>query len=409
MLIQTQKKAIKMGNKIIVICLLTFTLCLLVSTFSCCSTSNSKHENLQITSTRIPDSLEVDTIEKVTINNKTIEIYIAYNIDKTETYEFWYIDNKQVHFVQYPIFDINYKWLVDLDGDNDIEIIRAQGYEDGINYGIYKKNRNSEKLVLSFNPALLDERYPDKLFWGFPWDMDGIDMKHKKQILSSFQVSDERDDNYSMAEKQKQMPYVFFYGKTTQPHFELKIEPSKREYQTLKDLIAKSFQENQSEYLIPIDSYILDSASFEINKTTYRIFSLEKLVEKNSKNDSHFGLPIIVLQNKTLLEENFDIVLSYNDNCPADGYGGIYVEGHHFTIQQTFCVDFLFVRSNATFKIDPNNNEIILDNYAEEYTDRSNLDRPIPAKRWTSKDFEKVLFRETTVSFLMKIRQTKPK
>lgn len=245
MLTQTPTKAIKMVNKIKSIYLLTFTLCLLVSTFSCSSSSNSQQKNLTLTSLQIPDSLEVDTIEKVIINNKTIEIYTAYNIDKTETYEFWYKDNKQVHFVQYPIFDINYKWLVDLDGDNDIEVIRAQGYEDGVNYGIYKKNRNSEKLVLSFNPALRDERYPDKLFWGFPWDMEGIDMRYKKQILSSFQISDERDDNFSMAEKQKQMPYVFFYGKTTQPHFELKIELSFQD-----ELNGRDITEKDSAYLI---------------------------------------------------------------------------------------------------------------------------------------------------------------
>jgi hypothetical protein len=246
MLIQTPKKAIKIGYNLKATYISIFILCLLASVFSCGPTSNAQQENPLKICIEIPDSLEVDSIEKFNVNNATIEIYTAYNRNKTTTYEYWYVGGKQIHFVDYPIFDINYKWLVDLVDDGELEVIRAQGYEDGVDYGIFDINKNSEEQLICFNPALLDERYPNKTFWGFPRDMERPVMNKKKQILSSFQTYSERDDNYSIPERQKQIPYIFFYGKTTQPHAEIEIEHSKREYVALKKMISKSYQINNS-------------------------------------------------------------------------------------------------------------------------------------------------------------------
>src|SRR3989338_3094851 len=292
MLTQIQMKAIRIVNEIKTIYRLPLILCLLAGMFSCSQSSNVQQEHSHVTSNAVPDSLELDTVEKVNINNQTIEIYTAHNEDMTTTYEYWYKDSKQIHFVQYPNFEINYKWLVDVDADTDLEIVRAQGYEDGVNYGIYEKSRNSETLILSFNPALLDERYPNQVFWGYPWDMESLVVNKKKQILSSFQISGERDDNYTMAENQKRMPYVFFYGKTTQPEFDLVIRSSVGVYVSLMELITQSRQEHHNKYQIPEDRYVFDSVSLEVNNSTFTILSLEWLSERNNPSGSHFGVPI---------------------------------------------------------------------------------------------------------------------
>ena len=390
--------------------ILTLILCHSAITLSCDPNTHSEQKQEPEVNIEIPDSLKLDSIETITVDNSTIEIYTTINRDKSIIYEFWFKDHKQIHSVHYSAYyEINYKWLVDIDNDKGLEVIRAQGYEDGVNYGIYDTKRNSEQLLLVFNPALLDERYPDRTFWGYPWDMQRLAMNPKKQILASLYDSHERDDNYSTPEKQEQMPYIFFYGKTTQPEAEIEIEPSKKGYLSLKKIIAYAFLPGQNQFRVPDDFYIHDSASVVAKNVSYKIVSLEKISEKNDISNSHFGLPIIILRNNILVEKNVDLVFGNDDNCPADTYDGMFAEGNYFTIQQIFCVDFLFVRSNTTFKIDPINNEITLYNYAEEYTDRSNPDRPIPVRTWTSTDFGNVLFQETTESFLKTLRQTKPK
>lgn len=190
---------------------------------------------------------------------------------------------------------------------------------------------------------------------------------------------------------------------------EPRTESSQKESVRLKKMITKATHTDQSKYQVPDDFYVHDSACVITKNVSYKIVSLEKIAEKNNKSHSHFDLPIIVLKNNILLEKNIDIILGNDDNCPADTYDGMFVEGSHFTIQQTFCADFLFVHVYTTFKIDEKTNSIILQEYAEKYTDRSNPDRVIPSKTWTSNDFGKVLFQETNEALLKKLRQTKPK
>lgn len=88
--------------------------------------------------------------------------------------------------------------------------------------------------------------------------------------------------------------------------------------------------------------------------------------------------------------------------------GRIAGKNNFFTVEQSFCVDFLLVYSYATFKID-DNGVINLHKYGEEYSDRSNPDKKIPTKIWTKKDFGEVKFEEISESYLTKLRLTKPK
>jgi len=71
-------------------------------------------------------------------------------------------------------------------------------------------------------------------------------------------------------------------------------------------------------------------------------------------------------------------------------------------------VDFLFVNSYTTFKIDENTGNINLHKYGEEYTERSNPELKIPAKTWSIKDFGIVKFESVNEGFLIDLRNKKP-
>jgi hypothetical protein len=63
----------------------------------------------------------------------------------------------------------------------------------------------------------------------------------------------------------------------------------------------------------------------------------------------------------------------------------------------------MFVNSYTTFKIDDKTNNIYLHKYSEEYSDRSDPDKEIPVKTWSTKDFGVVKFEVVTEDFLIKL------
>ena len=164
---------------------------------------------------------------------------------------------------------------------------------------------------------------------------------------------------------------------------------------------------------LPKGFYILDSTMINLKTKNYKILTLEKEEIKNKDNAQHNSNPIVILEktNNKYFEKsrNYDLVFKYDDNCPADGYGGIVSKNNYFTIQQIFCMDFLFVNSYTTFKIDKNTNTIYLHKYGEEYTNRSNPDEKIPTRIWATKDFGNVAFENVTEDFLKGLRKNNPK
>lgn len=164
---------------------------------------------------------------------------------------------------------------------------------------------------------------------------------------------------------------------------------------------------------LPKGFYILDSTMINLKTRNYKILTLEKEEIKNKDNAQHNSNPIVILEktNNKYFEKssNYDLVFKYDDNCPADGYGGIVSKNNYFTIQQIFCMDFLFVNSYTTFKVDENTNTIYLHKYGEEYTNRSNPDEKIPTRIWTTKDFGNVNFENVTENFLKGLRKNNPK
>lgn len=164
--------------------------------------------------------------------------------------------------------------------------------------------------------------------------------------------------------------------------------------------------------ILPKGFYVLDSTIINLKKIGFKIFALEKDEIKSKDNAQHNSNPIIILQKKgnqyQKVNDNYNLIFKYDDNCPADGYGGIVSKNNYFTIQQIFCVDFLFVNSYTTFKIDENTGDINLHKYGEEYTNRSNTMLKIPSKTWSIKDFGIVKFESVNGVFLINLRNKKP-
>lgn len=164
--------------------------------------------------------------------------------------------------------------------------------------------------------------------------------------------------------------------------------------------------------ILPKGFYVLDSTVINLKKIEFKILALEKDEIKSKDNAQHNSNPIIILQKKgnqyQKVNDNHDIVFKYNDNCPADGYGGFVSKNNYFTIQQIFCVDFLFVNSYTTFKIDESTGNINLYKYGEEYVDRSNTKLKIPSKTWSIRDFGIVKFENVNEGFLINLRNKKP-
>lgn len=162
------------------------------------------------------------------------------------------------------------------------------------------------------------------------------------------------------------------------------------------------YSQNKTNYIIPKDYYVFDSAYFK----NYQILALERKEKKNDQSGIHHNLPIIVLHKNIhsgtfeKIAENKKLVFSYDDNCPADIYGRLVIKGNFFTVEQIYCSDFLFVNSFTTFYID-RSNKIHLHQYGESYTDRSNPDKFIKDRVWTKKDFGSVSFEEVNENFLM--------
>jgi hypothetical protein len=166
--------------------------------------------------------------------------------------------------------------------------------------------------------------------------------------------------------------------------------------------------EDKSKIIVPKGFYILDSTMISLKNIKYKILTLEKDEIKNKDNAQHNSNPIVILKRTNngyyKIMDNYNLVFKYDDNCPADGYGGIVVKNNYFTVQQIFCMDFMFVNSYTTFKIDENTNNLYLHNYGEEYTDRSNPDKKISVKTWSTKDFGVVNFEDVTEAFLDELR-----
>lgn len=202
------------------------TLCLL--SHSCKENIKAK-SNTNITKTekensnkeyKIPLDLIIEKKEEINIDNDESKEIVITAVDKNADYfyEFWFKNDKLIYQFKYPWGTINKKWIINLDNDDKKEIVRIQGYEDGVDYVIYDIVDEKQIPVLYFNPALEDDRYPNQVFWAYPNDITDLVLNNKNEIRASLNNTYLRDDSHTQPTNQKELPFLFFNGHTTQPH-----------------------------------------------------------------------------------------------------------------------------------------------------------------------------------------------
>lgn len=106
---------------------------------------------------------------------------------------------------------------------------------------------------------------------------------------------------------------------------------------------------------------------------------------------------------KPLTFNNSGIKYSNSGNCIAEGFSQLVAKQNYFTLEGQTCYDYnILVSSYLTFKVV--NNDILLHRYSEEYYDKANHEKEIPARSWTQKDFGKMRFQDVTEDFLFRLR-----
>lgn len=218
-----------------------------------------------------------------------------------------------------------------------------------------------------------------------------------------YQKEKYKEELYKFDSKQNKWKFVDSIDITKES--ESQKEQNWRENHLLTKVNNEENLQNIESYKIPKGFYILDSAFVHLENKNYKILALEKDIEKNNQANWHFDLPIIILDENYTKIQNNNLVFKFNDNCSADGFDGIVVKKKFFTIQQISCLDFLYVNSYITFKVDETTGKILLHKYSEEYTDRSNPDKKIPTKIWSDKNFGVKKFEDVTEEFLKNLRK----
>lgn len=359
----------------------------------------------------IPADYKIEKQENINIDNDADEelIVTAVNSKNEKYFEYWYKKGNLIHEFSYSFVPINYKWFANLDDDNEKEIIRAQGYEDGVDYAIYKIKGNQEIVQLYFNPGLKDSKYADKNFWAYPNDIKGVIVDQDKKLLVSLNNNYPRDDDHTIPDNQKELPFIFFEGSTTQSDMQLKnLKPLEK--LDLKSLIKTSRKGNaiESRNSASIVKQMIQDLDGDGIKDKIEVYKNTSL--KDQFEQEHFSLPIKIFKGTQngfeLWKENKNLVYSADNNCVSEGFSNIVVKGNYFTIEAQSCYDYnVLVDGFTTFKVE--NNDIFLYKYGEEYFDKSNHDKEIPPKIWTQKDFSKVKFQDVDESFLRKLKSTK--
>ncbi|MBK3518483.1 hypothetical protein [Carboxylicivirga marina] len=180
--------------------------------------------------------LEVETPEQIKSlhQNNIIGTYsVDFDGDKIQDYisiietgldnepltrEYWYTSGfKLYRTVDLIVMDYDFKFFVNIDGDSIPEIIRAQGYPEGIDYYFTKQNilTGEEEVLFYFNPIIRKANdYDYRYFWGHPWGLKSILVQQVEggvRLLSSVQHEIIRDSEIHYP-AQSCFPLIFFEG-----------------------------------------------------------------------------------------------------------------------------------------------------------------------------------------------------
>ena len=146
--------------------------------------------------------------------------------------------------------------------------------------------------------------------------------------------------------------------------------------------------------------------NIKLNNIEYKIAVLQNLNKNNDFEQNHFKLPVQILkkdgENYKIYNENESLIFD-NNNCVSEGFSDVKVKNNYFTIEGQSCFDnSIIFNYYITFK--HINNQFVLYKYSEEYFDKSDHDKVIPTKHFTTKDFGEIKFEDVTYDFLTELR-----
>jgi hypothetical protein len=137
---------------------------------------------------------------------------------ETVTHEYWVTADLRLTKT-IPKYDqeYDYLWLINLDDDPEAEIVRAIGYEDGIDYSLLDPDGTGakENLICYFNPVIIDG---NAYYWGYPWDIIEIITFQANDIVflqATLDHSIQRDGQVVIPRSPAKFPAIFFIGQPT--------------------------------------------------------------------------------------------------------------------------------------------------------------------------------------------------
>ena len=182
---------------------------------------------------------KITALYEVDFSGDGIKDYIAECDDnKGSFYEYWITSDHKIFNIAYLPQEIHYRFVGNLDNDPELEIVRATGYEDGIDYYIAELDSQlqKEKILFFFNPIILKDHIN---YWAYPWDIEDIQLKESK-IHVSVDHNILRYGEISNPSEQTMLPVLFFNGTSSQPHAK-ENEINSTTYLSLNQLIGKVF------------------------------------------------------------------------------------------------------------------------------------------------------------------------
>lgn len=196
----------------------------------------------------IPSNLKIEKQEEINIDSDEAKETIITAVDEKADYfyEFWFKNDKLLYEFKYYWGEINEKWLVNLDNDETKEIVRMQGYGDGVDCAIFDILNKEQTPILYFNPVLEDTRYPNQYMWAYSNDIRDLMINNINQLQVSLNNNEPVNIEHPLPDNQKELPYIFFRGETSQP--EMKISSiNKPEFMTVQSII-NIVQNNQKNF-----------------------------------------------------------------------------------------------------------------------------------------------------------------
>ncbi|MEN2400565.1 hypothetical protein GKZ90_0012305 [Flavobacterium sp. MC2016-06] len=185
----------------------------------------------------IPKESENIVTETIDFDNDSKKDYICtlYDPKKQINVEYWITSDYKILLQNEFLATINDKFFINLDNDNLMELFRSSGEEDGVDCAFYDIKNNKLEPILYFTPILIDDSKPNNYFYGYAWDISDIVMSGNKLLSAINDTIVERDGNFTIPKNQKNLPVIFFKGKTTQP--EIKYPKTfKKNYYSLEKI-----------------------------------------------------------------------------------------------------------------------------------------------------------------------------